>query len=445
MTHTIIPKKILSTSQIILLGFAGLILLGSGLLMLPLSTQDGQGASFLDALFTSVSAVCVTGLVVHDTATYWSVFGQVVILALIQIGGMGVITVAVAVASASGRQISLKQISTMQEAISAHKMDGIVNLTGFIINMTIIFEAVGAAVMAPVFCKEFGLLKGLWYAVFHSISAFCNAGFDLMGVRSQYSSLTHFIGNPVINLTIMALIIIGGIGFLTWDDIRVNGRDVKRYHMQTKVVITVTALLIILPAVYLFLFEFRDGSTVERVLSSLFQSVTTRTAGFNTADLSLISETGIMLMIVLMMVGGSPGSTAGGMKTTTFAVMISTSLSVFRRRAHTHFFGRRISEGTVRNAASILVMYLTLFLMGGCVISSVEKLPLLTCLYESASAIGTVGLTIGITPQLGVLSKLILITLMYVGRVGGLTVIFSTISAKNGNTARFPQEKMTVG
>jgi len=413
--------------------------------MLPLSTQDGQGASFLDALFTSVSAVCVTGLVVHDTATYWSVFGQVVILALIQIGGMGVITVAVAVASASGRQISLKQISTMQEAISAHMMDGIVNLTGFTIKMTIAFEAVGAAAMAPVFCKEFGFFKGLWYAVFHSISAFCNAGFDLMGIRSQYSSMTHFIGNPVINVTIIALIIVGGIGFLTWDDIRVNGRNVRRYHMQTKVIITTTALLVTLPAIYFFIFEFKDGSLVERILSSLFQSVTTRTAGFNTADLTLISETGIMLMIVLMIVGGSPGSTAGGIKTTTLAVMISTSLSVFRRRAHTHFFGRRISEDTVRNAASILVMYLTLFLMGGCVISSVEKLPLLTCLYESASAIGTVGLTIGITPQLGVLSKLILITLMYVGRVGGLTVIFSTISAKNGNTARFPQEKMTVG
>ena len=438
-------KKRLSSSQIIILGFAALILIGSLLLMLPVSTQDGRSANFSDALFTATSAVCVTGLVVQDTATYWSTFGQAVIIALIQIGGMGVVTVAIAISAFSGKQISLKQRSTMQEAISAHKVGGIVRLTGFIIKMTIIFELLGAVIMAPTFCKEFGVLKGIWYAVFHSISAFCNAGFDLMGVKTPYSSLTYFVDNPVINFVIMSLIIIGGIGFMTWDDIKVNKHHVRKYRMQSKVILITTVLLISLPTLYFFLFEFGDKPMGERIWSSLFQSVTPRTAGFNTADLTQISETGTAITIMLMLIGGSPGSTAGGMKTTTLAVLFSTAISVFRRREHTHFFGRRVNDDTIRNAATILMMYVILFLTGGFLISHIESLPLLTCLYETASAIGTVGLTLGITPNLGIASQIILIVLMYIGRVGGLTLIFSALSGNQGNTARLPQEKITVG
>ena len=437
--------KRLSSSQTIIIGFAALILIGSLLLMLPISTQDGSGAIFSDALFTATSAVCVTGLVVQDTATYWSTFGQAVIIALIQIGGMGVVTVAIAISSFSGKQISLKQRSTMQEAISAHKVGGIVRLTGFIIKMTIIFELLGAVIMAPTFCKEFGVLKGIWYAVFHSISAFCNAGFDLMGAKTPYSSLTYFVDNPVINYVIMSLIIIGGIGFMTWDDIKVNKHHVRKYRMQSKVILITTVLLISLPALYFFLFEFGDKPMGERIWSSLFQSVTPRTAGFNTADLTQISETGTAITIMLMLIGGSPGSTAGGMKTTTLAVLFSTAISVFRRREHTHFFGRRVNDDTIRNAATILMMYVILFLTGGFLISHIESLPLLTCLYETASAIGTVGLTLGITPNLGIASQIILIVLMYIGRVGGLTLIFSALSGNQGNTARLPQEKITVG
>ena len=437
--------KRLSSSQIIILGFAALILIGSLLLMLPVSTQDGRSANFSDALFTATSAVCVTGLIVQDTATYWSTFGQAVIIALIQIGGMGVVTVAIAISAFSGKQISLKQRSTMQEAISAHKVGGIVRLTGFIIKMTIIFELLGAVIMAPTFCKEFGVLKGIWYAVFHSISAFCNAGFDLMGVKTPYSSLTYFVDNPVINFVIMSLIIIGGIGFMTWDDIKVNKHHVRKYRMQSKVILITTVLLISLPALYFFLFEFGDKPMGERIWSSLFQSVTPRTAGFNTADLTQISETGTAITIMLMLIGGSPGSTAGGMKTTTLAVLFSTAISVFRRREHTHFFGRRVNDDAIRNAATILMMYVILFLTGGFLISHIESLPLLTCLYETASAIGTVGLTLGITPNLGIASQIILIVLMYIGRVGGLTLIFSALSGNQGNTARLPQEKITVG
>lgn len=438
-------RRRLSSSQIIILGFAAVILLGSLLLMLPASTQDGRGAAFTDALFTATSAVCVTGLIVQDTATYWTTFGQAVIILLIQIGGMGVVTVAVAIVMISGKKISLKQRSTMQEAIAAPGVGGIIRLTGFIIKMTIFFELLGTVIMAPSFCKEFGLLKGVWYAVFHSISAFCNAGFDLMGIKTPYSSLTYFVNNPAINFTIMALIVIGGIGFMTWDDIKANKYHIRKYRMQSKVILVTTALLILLPALYFFFFEFSDAALGERIWSSLFQSVTPRTAGFNTVDLTLLSETGIAVMIILMLIGGSPGSTAGGMKTTTLAVMFSTAVSVFRRREHTHFFGRRIDNDTVRNAVTVFSMYLTLCLAGGFIISRIEGLPLLTCLYETASAIGTVGLTLGVTPELGLVSRIILILLMYIGRVGGLTLIFAALSGSRGNTARLPLEKMTVG
>ena len=438
-------KKAFSSAQIIILGFAGIIFLGSLLLMLPFATKDGQGAAFADALFTSTSAVCVTGLIVKDTATYWSLFGQMIILLLIQIGGMGVITVAVAISMASGKKISLRQRSIMQDSVSALHVGGIVKFTGFILKMTFLFEAIGALAMAPVFIGEFGPGKGIWYAVFHSISAFCNAGFDLMGIRTPYSSLTDFAAHPLINIVIMALIIIGGIGFLTWEDIGKNKWHVKRYRMQSKVILFTTFLLILLPAVYFYFFEFSEAAMGERILGSLFQAVTPRTAGFNTMDLTLISEAGIGMMIILMIIGGSPGSTAGGMKTTTFAVLISTAISVFRRRSHTHFFGRRVAEETVREAATILTMYLVLFLAGGFVISRVENLPLLTSLFETGSAIGTVGLTLGITPNLSLISRLILIGLMYFGRVGGLTIIFAALSGNGEKAARFPKETLTVG
>lgn len=435
----------LSSSQIILLGFAAAILLGSLLLMLPVATRDGHGASFADALFTSTSAVCVTGLIVRDTATYWSLFGQAVILLLIQVGGMGVVTLAVAIATISGRRIGLKQRSIMQEAICAPKVGGIVRLTGFIIRVTALLELTGAAVMAPVFCREFGLVRGIWYSVFHAVSAFCNAGFDLMGVRTPFSSLTAFEAQPSINLTVMALIVIGGIGFTTWDDIRSNGLRMRRYRMQSKVVLVSTLLLIALPAAYFYLFEFGGMPSASRIWLSLFQAVTPRTAGFNTADLTRISETGLFVIILLMLTGGSPGSTAGGMKTTTLAVLVSTASSVFHRRKHTQFFGRRITEDTVRSAATILTMYMTLFLFGGFIISRVEHLPLLTCLFETASAVGTVGLSLGITPELSLLSRGILILLMYFGRVGGLTLIFATVSVNPCTTARLPEERLTVG
>ncbi len=438
-------EKKLSSAQIIIIGFAAVILTGTLLLMLPFAARSGHSATFLEALFTATSATCVTGLIVQDTATYWSGFGQAVILCLIQIGGMGVVTVALSLFIVSGRKINLKERSIMQDSVSAHKVGGIIRHTRFIIRMIVLFEAAGALLMAPVFCREFSLGKGLWYTVFHSISAFCNAGFDLMGAREKYSSLTSFSAHPLINIVVMLLIVIGGIGFLTWEDVRTNKWKFHKYRMQSKVILTTSALLIVLPAIYFFFAECHHMPMRERIWQSLFQSVTTRTAGFNTADLTAFSEGGIAIMIILMLIGGSPGSTAGGMKTTTFAVILSTMISVFLRREHTQFHGRRVEEDAVRNAIGIFTLYMVLFLTGGIIISRVEHLPLLTCLFETGSAVGTVGLTLGITPTLGTVSRIILIVLMYTGRVGGLTLIFSAMSAHRGHTARLPQEKLTVG
>ena len=437
--------KHVTSFQIIILGFLSLIILGSLLLMLPFATRDGEGAAFADAIFTATSATCVTGLVVRDTATYWSVFGQGVILILIQIGGMGIVTAAVAFVSVSGRKIGLMQRSTMQEAVSAHHLGGIVRLTKFILKTMVFIEILGAVLLSPYFIKDFGVMKGIWYSVFHSVSAFCNAGFDLMGAKEPFSSLTSYSSRPFLNITIMALIIIGGIGFLTWEDIKKNRFHFRKYRMQSKVILTVSAILIILPALYFFFFEYSALPANERIFTSLFQSVTTRTAGFNTTDLSTFSETGQMLTILLMLTGGSPGSTAGGMKTTTIAVLVAAAFSVFSRKENAQVFKRRISDNTVKNAATIFLMYIVLFVGGGMIISRIENIPLLTCLFETASAIGTVGLTLGITSQIGIISRFILILLMFFGRVGGLTLVFAATKALVSNENKYPQEKITVG
>lgn len=437
--------KKFSSQQIIIVGFAALILLGSLLLMLPFSTRDGQGASFPDALFTAVSASCVTGLIIRDTATYWSGFGQAVILLMIQVGGMGFVTFSILFSLLFGQKISLKQRGTMQDSISAPKLGGIVKLTNFVIRMTVIFELSGALVFALSFCRIFGFWKGLWYGLFHGVSAFCNAGFDLMGVREPFSSLTAFPSDPIVNLAAMSMILLGGIGFLTWDDVWTNRLRLRRYRMQTKVVLVTYAVLILLPALYFFFFEFQNLPLSQRLWGSVFQSVTTRTAGFNSLDLTALSDGGVGIMIPLMLTGGSPGSTAGGAKVTTLAVMFSTAVAVFRRNEDTEFFGRRIGSGTVRSAMAILTLYLTLFFAGGLAISLLEGLPLLPCLFESASAVGTVGLTLGITPHLCQLSRIILMVLMYSGRVGALTLMFVALSGHRDGPARLPQETLMVG
>ena len=439
-----------SSFQIILLGFAGVILLGALLLMLPISSAEEQVTPFPDALFTSTSAVCVTGLVVRDTATYWSGFGQLVILILIQIGGMGVITVAAAVAIISGKKIGLMQRDTMQESLSAPSVGGIVRLTTFVLRMILRIELIGAVLLATVFIPLYGA-KGIWMAIFHSISAFCNAGFDLMGYSgAPFSSLTTlgdkpFIAEATVDTVIMLLIIIGGIGFLTWEDIAANKFHFRKYRMQSKVIIVVSAILIVFPAAFFFLTEFDELPAGERVLASLFQSVTTRTAGFNSVDLTQMSDASQLLMIPLMLIGGSPGSTAGGLKTTTIAVLVASMISVFRKRDNAQLHGRRIADETVKHAAVIFMIYLSLFFFGSLTICAVEKIDLLPCLFETASAVGTVGLSLGLTTTLGPVSRAVLILLMFFGRVGCLTLIYAALGKKTKNGSRLPLDKITVG
>ena len=445
MDEVLEKKRRVSPWIIIILGFAAVILAGTVLLMLPISSGDGRSASFGDSLFTAVSAVCVTGLTVKDTASCWSGFGQGVLLILIQIGGLGVVTVAAAVTMLSGRKLSLFTRSTMQNAMSAPKLGGIVRLTKFVLKGTFTVELIGTAVLIPAFVSRFGA-KGVWFAVFHSVSAFCNAGFDIMGAETgRFSSLTAFSANAAVTLPVMLLIMIGGIGFLTWDDIRKNRLKVSKYSMQTKVVLTAAGVLILIPALWLFFTDMRSLPLGERMLASLFQAVTPRTAGFNTFDLTELSGPSKCITTALMLIGGSPGSTAGGMKTTTFVLLAANVVSVFKKKEDAELFGRRIKPAAVRTAGTLFIMYLTLFLVGAAAISSIEGLPMEDCLFETASALGTVGLSLGITPGLGTASRCILMLLMFMGRVGGLTFVYAFLSSSNRTNSKLPIESIMVG
>lgn len=433
----------ISSFQKIIAGFLVLILLGAVLLSLPISSKSGASTPFGDALFTSTSAACVTGLVVRDTSSHWSSFGLAVILTLIQIGGLGVLTIILVMFMVLGKKIGLAQRSAMQDAISAHKIGGIVRYTRFIIIATLVFELSGAIFLSFAFCPEYGLLKGIWYSVFHSVSAFCNAGFDIM--EGEFTSLTGYADNPYLNIVIMIIIIFGGLGFLTWQDFKEHKFRFVRYSFQSKAIIVFSGILIIVPAIYLFFTEYANTNLTERTFSSLFQSVTMRTAGFNTTDLASTSDVTKLVMIGLMLVGGSPGSTAGGMKTTTLAVLVAAALAVFKRRDATQMFKRRIDDSTVRHALAILMLYAFLFIVSGCIIHHIDNIPLIDCLFETASAVGTVGVTVGITPMLSDVSRAILIVLMLFGRVGGLTLIYATMNGAKNTSSKLPVEKIIVG
>lgn len=437
-------RRHLTSSQLIILGFAALILCGALLLMLPISSQSRTVTPFHEALLTATSASCVTGLIVRSTGAHWSLFGQIVILLLIQIGGLGVVTVALCFARLSGRKISLFQRSTMQDSISAPQVGGIVRMTSLILKGTFLVEGAGAVLMLPSFCRRFGA-KGIWYAVFHSISAFCNAGFDLLGTPTDpFPSITAFRSDPLLVITVALLILIGGIGFLTWEDLTRHGLHLRRYRLQSKLILAVSAILLLFPTLYLFCFEFTDGTVGQRLLDAFFQAVTPRTAGFNTVDLTAMTSASRALMVVLMLIGGASGSTAGGMKMNTVAVLFANLGAIFRRRSEVEVFGRRIDPATVRQAAAIVTLYLSLFFGGAVAISTIEGLPIGACLYESASAVATVGLTLGITPTLGVASQLILTVQMYLGRVGALTLIYAALATPNTTPSRLPQEKVSL-
>ena len=431
--------------QKILLGFAVLILFGAILLMLPIASNEGVYTPFLKALFTSTSASCVTGLIVYDTATHWSLFGQAVILFLIQIGGLGVVVAVTSIILLSGKRIGYSHRNTLANSISINSQGGIMKMLLFLLKWTGIIELFFASLLATQFIPEFGVKRGLWYSIFHSVSAFCNAGFDLMGIKEPFSSLSDYVGNPLINISIMSLILLGGLGFVTWQDIAKNKGNFHRYRLQSKIILSTTIFLVLLPALFYFFLEFREMPMESRILASLFTAVTPRTAGFNTVDFSKFSDSGIFLQILLMLVGAAPGSTGGGMKMTTMTVLFLTSVAIFRNNSRTEAFGRTIPGEVIRNATTIAFMYISLCVLSGMFISLHEHLPLLTTCFETASAIATVGLTLGITPKLSPVSHLLLIFLMYIGRVGGLCLIYAVFPNINPNKGRLVEENVIVG
>ena len=437
--------------QVLAIGFFTIIMLGTIVLCLPICSKTGQWTSFFDSMFTSTSATCVTGLVVHDTGSYWSSFGQLVILLLIQIGGIGFMTIATLFSIAFGKKISLKQKGVLQESVNIDHPGGIIGLTKRIIKGTILIELIGAVVLAVRFSFDFGVLKGIYYGVFHSISAFCNAGFDLFGADfGKYSSLTHYKSDITVNLTISALIIIGGIGFLVWSDLVKHKFNFKKYSLHSKIVLCVTLFLLIAGTISFFVIETLPGRLLEnegslsKLLQSFFQSVTTRTAGFNTCDIGKLDTGSKLISVILMFIGGSPGSTAGGIKTTTFFVIILSFIATFKGTPDLNIFKRRLEPDATRKALAVFFVNFSLAMVVTVVISICHNFDLGDVLIETFSAVDTVGITAGITRSLNGVEKFLLMILMYCGRVGSLSFAISFAKSKVYMLRR-PESKISIG
>lgn len=434
--------------QIITMGFALLIIVGAVLLSLPISNRNGEGIPFINAVFTSASATCVTGLVVYDTYMQFTFFGQLVILSLLQIGGLGFMTIIVLFSLILGKHIGLYERSLLMESISTLQIGGIIRLVKRVLIGTAIIEFIGACLLTIRFIPMFGLAKGIWFSIFHSVSAFCNAGFDLMGTIEPFSSLVSFSGDIIVNVTIISLIIIGGIGFIVWDDIAEKKWHFKKYRLHTKIMLSYTFLLILLSAVVFFFIEtdkaFAGMGAVEKILASLFHSVTPRTAGFNTVPIADISEASSLITIILMFIGAGSGSTGGGIKVTTFVVILLSVASYARRRIDLNIFNRRLEDGCIKRAASSIGLYLIICMFGVFVLSG-QGFGLKDSLFEAFSAIGTVGLSTGITSSLPTLSRIVVIILMYSGRVGSLSVVMAVTEHNDKVAIKNMSERIVIG
>ncbi len=442
-------KSALTNSRSIILGFLCIILIGALLLMLPIATKDGQETTFLGALFTAVSSTCVTGLVVYDTYTHWTLFGQLVLLALIQIGGLGFITIGTFVMIKLRKNIGLGRRVLIQESLNTLHIRGSVKLVQRIVIGTCLFEGVGALLLAIRFVPDMGLGRGIYYGVFHSVSAFCNAGFDLMGFTGEYSSFCSYFNDPWIILTLSALIIIGGIGFVVWEDLYINKWHVRRYSFQTKVVLVTTAVLLIGGTVLFMVLEnqnlFAEMKPGEKLLSAFFCAVTPRTAGFNTVDTAALSNGGFMATIILMFIGGSPGSTAGGVKTTTVFVILLYIKAYLLRQKDCVAFQSRMDSEAVKKASIVVFITLILALVGCMIIFSSQDLALPDVLFEVFSAGGTVGMSTGVTRSLNSLSRVVIMILMFCGRMGSLTFAMSFTERRKTADIRYPEEQITIG
>lgn len=444
----------LDPTQVMIMGFATIILIGAFILNLPISTKNGESIGFLDALFTSTSAVCVTGLVVVDTATYWNFFGQLVIIFLIQIGGLGFMTITTMFAIIARKKINLRERLLIQESLNQVDLSGLVKLSKYIIFMTFSIEGIGAILLSTVFIPQFGFLKGMFYSIFHSISAFCNAGFDLMGeVSGGFTSLTYYFNNFTVTITVSLLIIFGGLGFPVILDVFRN-RKFNKLNTHSKLVLSSSAFLILFAMLFILILEFDNPDTLgnlefkDKILVSLFQSVTTRTAGFNTVDLTFMKESSLFLMVIFMIIGASPASTGGGIKTTTFAVLILEVKSFIRQKQDIEIYNRRVSVGAIRKSLSIFLIAICVVSLGTLIISITEPhFTLLEAGFEVVSAFATVGLSIGGSASLSVLGKLFIIIFMFIGRVGSLTFFTALLIRKNKKKVliRYPEDKIIVG
>ncbi len=443
-------KQKWSTTKIIAVGYVLVITIGTILLMLPVSGRNHEPVPFMDAWFTATSATCVTGLVTHDTYTYWSSFGQAVLLVLIQIGGMGFMTIAISAMTLTRKKIGLSKRLLMQESVGAPQVAGVVRMSRLILGGTVFFEGLGALLLSFYYIPRLGFGKGLYFSVFHSISAFCNAGIDLMGYYQPSSSLITAADSYLVGITIAGLILVGGIGFLVWEDALRWKWHISRYRLHSKVVLAAAVALVAGGTLFMFLFEYgkpsMEGKNLgEQILCSFFQAVTPRTAGFNTMDLNQLSPSSQMLMVCLMFIGGSPGSTAGGIKTTTMTILLLTIWTEFKKRKDVELFKRRVEGEVIRHAACILMFYGSLAFVSSMIICAVEGIGAKEVIFEVVSALCTVGLSLGITAEVGTLSHIILILLMFIGRVGGITILIAFSSRLSAIPSKLPAEKIAVG
>lgn len=443
-SHRMIEKK-LNPPTVLALGFASLILLGAILLNLPIASKSGESVGFINAFFTSSSAVCVTGLVVKNTAEQWTNFGHIVIISLIQMGGLGFMTMATIVALLLGKKITFKDRLVIKEQLNQETMTGLVKLTKYVIAATFFIEGVGAIILSTKFIPMYGIGKGTWFSVFHAISAFCNAGFDLMG-----SSLEPHVGDLTLNLTLAALVIIGGLGFTVYIDISKN-RKFSRLRVHSKLVIVMTIFLLVFGSISIFIMEHNNPETMlnlttkEKVVASFFQSTITRTAGFNSINLSGLRESTVVLMVILMFIGGSPGSTGGGVKTTTFGVLLLTTISVIRGNKDVNIFKKRISQSVINRSLAIFMVGIVLVLSITLFLTFTENANFLDLLFETTSAFATVGLSRSLSPNLTNIGKIIISLTMYSGRVGALTMAFAFAQKERVENYRYSEGYITVG
>ena len=441
--------KKLTYTQIIVLSFLLVILVGTLLLCLPVSSANGTFTPPLNAMFTATSATCVTGLVVYDTFTHWSLFGQIVIISLIQIGGLGFLVFISMFSVFLKKKIGVYERRLLMQAEGNIRLSGAVVLLKRIVRGTFTFEAVGAVILAFRFCPKMGLAEGIFNAIFHAVSAFCNAGFDIMGKYKQFSSLSTFAEDPVVMITMMNLVVIGGIGFLVWSDIVTLKTKVKKYSLHTKIALSTTAILLIGSTLLFLLLEYngvlKDFSFFDKIINATFLAVSPRTAGFNTVDLSALSSGSEVITDLLMLIGGSPGSTAGGLKTTTFAVLILSTIAAARHDTHPQIFKRRLPDEALSQATAIFTIYVVVSLVAVVIVSTIEKCDITTAAFEVISAIGTVGATKGLTPTLCGASKLIIMGLMFGGRVGGLSLMLSLAEKRENIPLDRPSEKILIG